>query len=1045
MLPAGGLSMASKNNNKKQLFMNRKQVPHYSLRKLSIGVASVLLGTTFYLGTSTPVHADVANPSDQVADQSGTNQTAQTKVVLKATQESNTDNEKTGAAKNATPAASTPDSTAAKQIAESKTVINKTATSDVASQTGKTDNVTTNAAKNATPAASTPDNSAAKQIAESKTAVNKTAANDATSTDTDWTKIPDTVKPGDYNANSKNFNPRDYSHDKKNFTTNSTDGRYTINWTIANVGNVGTAPLYDATNNPEADISAQVQAGEVLTFAFPKVPSWGVQAPDLQAGWGSKQEYWKDNIQYVEYHFTKTGTLPTINIKIDASANGYGAKSKDVMDPVGVNPKQIRWFLNGQEQADKDLHLSSITYPDWKPADGLSRSDQNLGVKPGLGNSGQLITYHYRLSETNGTVPLEPNGDLNYPSPVAYDNLNYGTVITIPMPKGFVLDQTKSQGWLSSNIGQHTTIKQDSNGDVVITSTDFDGRQNWNTVWNDASKGYAFFGQYNVEQKDTPYTITADHPVTVVQKIDKDGKWVKYYVGKTPISEKIMAQKEKVTINNFDVNVWHSTNYAFTSEDKKDYVLSYTGIRNNSNFDFNDKQSTLTLNYGDAAVVHAVRVPKIKNIKEFTYTYTLHNGQKVSGTVAAGGLIQVQNPETDWIKSIDFSFDNFMNTDSTDWDAPKTTKVDYENHTVQSGENNTFESYGYYTDHKQDGTALANGTSAATNAVLAVTKFNTVYTLSTENYLPLNLTTQIFMATQNHVITSELDGNGNYHDIASIGIKPEKTLGNNMTDTHVIKDPIFYFVLPEKLSADMDSLANFGKYSDGTSPDKMPKITIKTVDGRQVIKLDYTGLGNWDVRRNMQFELNGDPDLSAGSYTWYGFVYTPDKNFKINSNSQDYNKTYQSKADHGNFGNEFNPAWLDPEVLVDNQLTIINQPQPFASPTTLDFTMKKVISGLVTPGMVKDNTTNNWSKKNTVTDLTKSNEMNFGVFVNNKTTNTIQNVDQIINLPHNFNLTKPVTYSGKDSVNILYGLANVDLSKKIKTVKTPKKLGITLI
>ena len=42
-----------------------KQVPHYGIRKLSVGVASVLLGTTFYMGMNgNVVHADTVNGQD---------------------------------------------------------------------------------------------------------------------------------------------------------------------------------------------------------------------------------------------------------------------------------------------------------------------------------------------------------------------------------------------------------------------------------------------------------------------------------------------------------------------------------------------------------------------------------------------------------------------------------------------------------------------------------------------------------------------------------------------------------------------------------------------------------------------------------------------------------------------------------------------------------------------------------------------------------------------------------------------------------------------
>ena len=67
--------MVSKNNVQVKDRYATKQVPHYGIRKLSVGVASVLLGTTFYMGMNgNVVHADTVNgqnsrtPDSQVAN-----------------------------------------------------------------------------------------------------------------------------------------------------------------------------------------------------------------------------------------------------------------------------------------------------------------------------------------------------------------------------------------------------------------------------------------------------------------------------------------------------------------------------------------------------------------------------------------------------------------------------------------------------------------------------------------------------------------------------------------------------------------------------------------------------------------------------------------------------------------------------------------------------------------------------------------------------------------------------------------------------------------
>lgn len=42
--------MLSKNNFRQRMENEAKRVPHYGIRKLSVGVASVLLGSTLFFG-----------------------------------------------------------------------------------------------------------------------------------------------------------------------------------------------------------------------------------------------------------------------------------------------------------------------------------------------------------------------------------------------------------------------------------------------------------------------------------------------------------------------------------------------------------------------------------------------------------------------------------------------------------------------------------------------------------------------------------------------------------------------------------------------------------------------------------------------------------------------------------------------------------------------------------------------------------------------------------------------------------------------------------
>ncbi|MDU1504973.1 MAG: YSIRK-type signal peptide-containing protein [Limosilactobacillus vaginalis] len=69
--------MVSKNNRKLIASKNRKnEKQRFGLRKLNVGVASVLLGVTFsvYGGGQLVAHADTTNAGDQAADTQKTNE-----------------------------------------------------------------------------------------------------------------------------------------------------------------------------------------------------------------------------------------------------------------------------------------------------------------------------------------------------------------------------------------------------------------------------------------------------------------------------------------------------------------------------------------------------------------------------------------------------------------------------------------------------------------------------------------------------------------------------------------------------------------------------------------------------------------------------------------------------------------------------------------------------------------------------------------------------------------------------------------------------------
>lgn len=81
----GMRTMVSKNNHLLNDRQCKQQKPKFALRKLSIGVASVLLGTTFLMGEAN-VHADTVTDANQenevTSKQVQNNKTSDQSVVL---------------------------------------------------------------------------------------------------------------------------------------------------------------------------------------------------------------------------------------------------------------------------------------------------------------------------------------------------------------------------------------------------------------------------------------------------------------------------------------------------------------------------------------------------------------------------------------------------------------------------------------------------------------------------------------------------------------------------------------------------------------------------------------------------------------------------------------------------------------------------------------------------------------------------------------------------------------------------------------------------
>lgn len=932
--------MLSKNN--VQAYQPAESKQRFGLRKLSIGVASVLLGTTFMWG------AQVAH-ADSNADQPVT-------TNEQANHETN-------------------------NLQSQTMTLNQRQPIDAA----LTDEKAVNKVPNEQAVSSEPVNNEA------------------------WQNIPTNVTPGSNQANSQNFDPSQLSFKDGNpVTVSSADGRYTLNWQPVITGNSGTE-AFNSDRHTTLAVSANVNSGDVLQIAIGQNSTMWLDWDTLASSWGTlnvQQGKQSDpNDVYTTrtiftYTFKKTGSL-NFNINLHSKTNGYTAVW-DLTKYRGIPESTwpITWTLNGIAQDNTGLSYKSVLFPNWSPDKKVKRAyqDDSLVI-------GQTVRYSYNVNEDNGTVPPQPDGRINYPTGAISSTLNYGAQIIIPMPNGFVLDPA------ASDHSAQVTMHQRADGAVVIDVAKGGEAEFWSH-----SNGYVIVGHYDLTKQQHGFTETATGPVTIAQKLDADGQLVKYYVSDQVYTEKFYGTDDTIPVH--DLSNWinmplNSRGYHSTT----DYIEYYQGLTNNSGFDFANHSAIIDYTYSRAAGVHAIRMAKIKGVNSYTYTYTLFDGTTKSGTATTGELVDAGAGS--FIKSIEISPDTLLAGVNTPGAGNGT--YDWQHHQVTTSEANCFEAYGNLQDTNDAGQPVNNGDSMLVTARLTVSLNGNKYYFFNNAASVAMVGDQVAVGSNNYQKTSQLDGSGNYQNIAQIGLNGPRNIQDDPgSTTFELQDPIFYFVTKDKLVPNQASLDAFGagRYKDGFKP----KVTTQKFGNYVVTKLDFTGCGGFNMQNSSNFGAikvmyDGTVDLN-GTVPYAAFIYSPTVRV---AGGNAYNETTGKTG--GNITN-FDPAWIDADNLNSHLYDFGNQ----------NFAFNFMVGGLSTVTMAQGNGSVSMSGSDSTADITKSNAMHFAVIVENMATSPVNNGDQFINLPANFNLSGPVTYTGEDQPVITYAVSDpIDLSQGSQT------------
>ncbi len=658
-------------------------------------------------------------------------------------------------------------------------------------------------------------------------------------------------------------------------------------------------------------LSGTVSAGDVYNIQVPDF-GWGYGINDstitTAGALGNFATAKKTNVvidgqNYANYQITfKQGiTIDSKGFQIvlnnGNNYNGQGRPSTTIKD--GIYDQNIYWSRSSQADPTKITENSSLSFTR-KVETGFNKPTFNLTAPDGNKVSALApdTDYQFTLNINQGTGL---NGLTDYTAAQINSARNYGSVITIPVPKGFVLNQDVSLK--NSQIGDETTIEQvgGAGGNIIIKVPEGSGRQSY-----ESKPGYVIVGRF-INHPETTSTFTAADNITVTEQVlTKDGKKeIKAVLPPWKITLK--GAKDKPSEGEFGVQAWGNNNGNIFTQTVPTKIANYFNFTNNTALAY-ENNLHLTFDFDDGLAINALSTPKINDVdrygtRSYTYTLTLTDGTKVTGTIDAGGKIDVPTktmtvtvkekddegkevykdvvvPVT--IKSADLVPDFWAAGAHGDGILNYRTGGNFGTNQLISDE--TFMAYGYISDvlnndpNLPENTKVKSTLTVSSPAYRPDTKF---YATDTQTVLSKDSIKSALRASanqnkDNRYYSPDIDyTKGKY---GTIGIS---TSDDSRKASNRIVEPIFYYVLPAYTNFTGD-LTNIKDFNPGiTDGDKSkenikPKLTSYMVGNQQVVKLDYSGTGFvYDANKDGNtLPIAIDADAEPGVYKWNVYLFT---------------------------------------------------------------------------------------------------------------------------------------------------------------------------
>ena len=814
-----------------------EKLQHFSIRKLTVGAASVLIGVSFLMNTNNrEVHADTINETTQnnqaVNNSADTTQKAE---PVKGAQEVPTQGfVKTKNANFQT--GMTADQT--KKVNQDTTTKSADLIQNADAETKIVESVSNNKINNQPSNVQNPDLSKqAQTVAESTSSTGKRTETPRLAENKIQTTNLLVVRQNRQKVETNLTENEVEKQDTDKLSASLKDGT-TIVISRNTIGATGdTSPLTMQV------VYHGVKQGDIYTITVPKGRAYGLIDPEsqrLQAFGSTNVQYQKNAIEIINTFDkdTNAGNVTSQTFTL-MPANNYAGQSV-MMNEIGEVIKTITIDKKGIDSSldQASLNIKQFISPEMSPT--FKRILPNSQISEVYNNTD--YTYELKINETTGIQK-----GISWASGQVNNAVNWGTKITIPVPPDFVLntDQTAIVNDFKRN-GDQTTITQigGKGGNIVINAPKGSGRQ-----YADDVPAYRLVGHYENTQAGT---TQANGKITIHQLVTRDDGST-YYIDREldRWSENITSGKaDSLSDINIGIIGYSPRNVIPTTVDQTRPINSFYFQNTNA---VNIENPHLTFNFDDNLRINRITTPvdqiKLPGLTNYQYTAQLSDGRTINGSIEAGKELATDNGV--YIKNIVLTPNLLAAGAGMDQYDGKNQIKAYGSisDTLKSNDKVNTQMGGDYT---------VNINGQLIHKVIAK-NIDCVQTIqeASANVAPF--------ASQTKQAPGSIDSG--YISIYRSDDSVKAT-------THVVEEPILYYVLPKYTSYNR----NIGVTVPNSGAKVPPKVTTFMVDDHEVVKIDFTGTGDKIStvdNANTHVDLDNSVLAKQGTYKYAIYIESP--------------------------------------------------------------------------------------------------------------------------------------------------------------------------